>query len=90
MSLKDDGANAVHQDPVLGVPTDGLRQRSGFFVLTNPHKLCGGLRVVYPDYVLFNNRAFIKILRDKVSSRSDELDAPLMGLPVGVSALESR
>jgi hypothetical protein len=43
MSLKDDGANAVHQDPVLGAPTDGLRQCSGFLVLTNPHKLCGGL-----------------------------------------------
>ena len=46
--------------------------------------------MVDPHDVLLDDRALVEVARDEVRRRTDQLHAPLVGLPVRVRALEAR
>lgn len=46
--------------------------------------------VTNPDHVLFDNRAFVQIVRRGVCGRSDDLHTPVTGLPIGIGPDEGR
>ena len=62
---------------------------SRFFILPDSDQRFGGLGVVHPHHVLFNDGAFIKFCGHKVGRGADEFHTALMGLAIGVGTLEA-
>ena len=86
--LEDDGAVAVEQDAVLGVPAHGPCERPALDVLTQRHQVLDGPRVVHPLDVLLDDRALVEVARHVVRRRADELDPAVVRLRVRARTLE--
>ena len=89
-SAEDDGAHAVEQHPVLGMPAHRAGERSTLHVLAQPHHVLHRAAVVHPFDVLLDDRPLVEVGGDVVRGGADELDAAGVGLRVGPGALERR
>ena len=67
------------------------RERSGAFdVGAQSGQVADGVAVIHPDDVLLDDRAVVELFGHVVSGRADELDAALLGPPIGRGADERR
>src|SRR4051812_12629350 len=85
---EDDGAVAVEQDAAFAVPADRAGQGERFGVAADGHQLARRVGVVDALDLLLDDRALVEVGRDVVRGRADVLDTPVVGLVVGLRALE--
>src|SRR5579875_3027349 len=86
---EDDGAAAVQQDAVLGVPADGAGQRDPLGVAAERGEVLRAGGMVHPDDLLLDDRALVEFGGDVVRGRADQLHPVLIRLVVGPRALEA-
>ncbi len=70
-SAEDDGAAAVQQDAMLGVPADGAGERDPLGVAADGGQILRAVRVVDPGDLLLDDRALVQVGRDVVGGRAD-------------------
>ena len=88
-SLQHHCLAAVAEHAPLGVPLDGAIERHGLELAADHRQVLGRLGVIDPVDLLLDDRTLIKIGRHVVRGGADQLDPPLVGLVVGLGALEA-
>lgn len=78
----------VQEDSPISIPANGRRKHLTLDVGALLDQLLGVHAVVDPRNPLLDDGALVQISRDKVRRRADDLDASLVGLVVGLRALE--
>lgn len=86
--VEDDGLVAIQEHSLLRPPLDGGREHLTLDIAALVDELLGRHTVVHPGHSLFDDGTFIQVGRDEMRRRSDDLDAALVGLVVGLGALE--
>ena len=87
---KDNSLAVVKEQPLLSIPLDSRRQHLALDVGALIHQDIGSHAVIDSGDPLLDNRALIQVRRNKVSSGTDNLDASVVCLMVGLGALERR
>lgn len=79
---------AVQNDTALGHVLNGSSKHIALHVASSVGKLLGAHTVVDTNDILLNDGALIKVAGDEVGSGTDNLNTTVVGLVVGLSALE--
>src|SRR5256885_11381426 len=87
-SAEDHGLVAVEDDAVLAVPLDGAGQHLALGVAAAGREVLHGVGVVGAGHVLLDDRALVQVGRPIVGRVANQLHAAVMGLVVGLGALE--
>lgn len=88
--IKDNCFVSVQQNPALSKILHCLSQDIALDVTSGMSQLLGTQGVVHANNILLDDGALVKIARDKVRRGPDELHAAVIGLVVGLGALEGR
>ena len=88
--LKDDGASAVHEDPVLQMPSYRLREDETLDVPALSDEVANAVAVGARHDVLSDDRSLVEVERCVVRRGSDQLHAPFVGLMVRPSSNKGR
>src|SRR5450755_3308659 len=86
--LKDHGFIPIKQDAVFHAPADGPRQDDLFDVAALLDEVVDGVAVVDADDILVDDGAIVEYLSNVMSRGSDQLDAALKRLVVGLGTDE--
>ena len=84
------GFSAIHQDPPFDMAAHSPGQDNLLQIPSLPHEIIDGIPVPHTYDVLLDDGAFIQIVRGIVRRRSDDFHTPVIGLPIGIGADESR
>src|SRR5690606_21424985 len=87
---KDDRAVAVQEDSPVDMGVNGTGKNLTFDIATERDIVFGALRMGDAHRVLLDDRAFVQVCRHVMRRRADQLYAALIGLLVGIGALEAR
>src|SRR5215475_962106 len=88
-SAEDDGAAAVEQDAVLGVPAYGAGEGDPLGVAADGREVLRTVGMVDPGDLLLDDRALVQVGRHVVRGRADQLDAVRVRLVVRPRSLEA-
>lgn len=88
--MEHDRLDAVQENLALGVPLDGRRQHLALDVGPGLRQVARLDGVVDPGDALLDDGTLVQVGGHKVRGRADDLDAALVGLVVGLGALERR
>src|SRR5690349_23158837 len=80
--LEDDRLVAISDDAVLTVPQHRPRQNKAFDIRAEPRKIVDAVSVVYPHYVLLDDRPLVQVLGDVMRCRADEFHASFLRPPI--------
>jgi hypothetical protein len=80
----------MDEDAILDMPHHRPGEHGAFDLPTDATKIFGGVPVVDPVDILFDDRASIELIRHVMGGCADELDASRRGLGVRVCADEGR
>src|SRR5690242_18979972 len=84
------GLATVHNHTVFQVIADRACEHATLDIAAFAHEIVGRVAMTDALDVLIDNRSFVEVARDVMRSRADQLHAALMGLMIGLGALESR
>ena len=82
--LKDNRFISVEQNAIFYVPANGSREHHFFDVTSFLDEVVNGVAMVDADHILLDDGAVVQYLSHVVSGCSDQLDAPLKCLMVGL------
>ena len=74
---------------MLAMPFDGARQGPAFNIAANGNIVLGSLGMGNPLDGLVDNRPLVQVACHIMRRRADQFDAALMGLGLGVGAVEA-
>lgn len=87
-SVEHNSLSTVQEDPLLTPPLDSSSQNLAFDIAALVNELLGAHGVVSPGDTLLDDRTFIQVGSDKMSSSTDNLNTTLESLVVGLGTLE--
>src|SRR5215470_14389282 len=87
---KHHGLAAVQDNAVLKMVADGARQHASLDVASLADEILGRVAMADALDVLIDDRPLVEIARDVMGGGANQLHAALVGLMIGLGALEAR
>jgi len=87
--IKHRSFSAIHQHPSFDMAAHSAGQHNLFQIPSLPHQIIDGITVAHTDDVLLDDGTFIQIVRGIVCRGPDDFYTPVIGLPIGISAMKA-